>query len=144
MTKLSEFGEYDIIITEIGGTVGDIESLPFIEAMRQLMLQFGRKNTMSIHVTLVPYIPSAGEVKTKPTQHSVKNLLELGIQPDVLICRSEKKLSKDLRDKIALFCNVDSKAVISAYDCSTIYEVPLVLFKEKLDQMVIKQTSSSG
>jgi CTP synthase len=139
MTKLSELGEYDIIISEIGGTVGDIESLPFIEAMRQLMLQFGKKNTMNIHVTLVPYIASAGEVKTKPTQHSVKNLLELGIQPDVLICRSEKKLSKDIRDKIALFCNVDSKAVMSAYDCSSIYEVPLVLYKEKLDQMVIKK-----
>ena len=125
MTKLSELGEYDIIITEIGGTVGDIESLPFMEAIRQLMLQFGRANTMSIHVTLVPYIASAGELKTKPTQHSVKNLLELGIQPDVLICRSEKKLSRELRDKIALFCNVDSKAVISAYDCSSIYEVPL-------------------
>jgi len=139
MTKLSELGEYDIIISEIGGTVGDIESLPFIEAMRQLMLQFGKKNTMNIHVTLVPYIASAGEVKTKPTQHSVKNLLELGIQPDVLICRSEKKLTKDIRDKIALFCNVDSKAVMSAYDCSSIYEVPLVLYKEKLDQMVIKK-----
>lgn len=136
MTKLAEIGEYDIIITEIGGTVGDIESLPFIEAMRQLMMQFGRKNTMSIHVTLVPYIPAAGEVKTKPTQHSVKNLLELGIQPDLLICRSEKKLHKDIRDKIALFCNVDSRSVISAYDCSSIYEVPLVLFKEKFDQLV--------
>jgi CTP synthase len=136
MTKLAEIGEYDIIITEIGGTVGDIESLPFIEAMRQLMLTFGRKNTMSIHVTLVPYIPAAGEVKTKPTQHSVKNLLELGIQPDLLICRSEKRLPKDIRDKIALFCNVDSKSVISAYDCSSIYEVPLVLYKEKFDQLV--------
>lgn len=139
MLKLSELGEYDIIISEIGGTVGDIESLPFIEAMRQLMLQFGRANTMNIHVTLVPYIASAGEVKTKPTQHSVKNLLELGIQPDVLICRSEKKLGRDLRDKIALFCNVDSKAVISAYDCSSIYEVPLVLHKEKFDQTVIER-----
>jgi CTP synthase len=139
MLKLSELGEYDIIISEIGGTVGDIESLPFIEAMRQLMMQFGRANTMNIHVTLVPYIASAGEVKTKPTQHSVKNLLELGIQPDVLICRSEKKLSKDIREKIALFCNVDSKAVISAYDCSSIYEVPLVLFKEKMDQIVIER-----
>ena len=139
LTKLSELDEYDIIITEIGGTVGDIESLPFIEAMRQLMLSFGRKNTMNIHVTLVPYIPAAHEVKTKPTQHSVKNLLALGIQPDVLICRSENKLSKDLRDKIALFCNVDSKAVISAQDCSSIYEVPLVLFKEKLDLLVIKR-----
>ncbi len=139
LTKLSELGEYDIIITEIGGTVGDIESLPFIEAIRQLMLSFGRKNTLSIHVTLVPYIPAAHEVKTKPTQHSVKNLLELGIQPDILICRSENKLSKDIRDKIALFCNVDSKAVISAYDCSSIYEVPLVLFKEKLDLLVINR-----
>jgi CTP synthase len=139
LTKLSELGEYDIIITEIGGTVGDIESLPFIEAMRQLMLSFGRKNTMNIHVTLVPYIPAAHEVKTKPTQHSVKNLLELGIQPDILICRSETKLSKDIRDKIALFCNVDSKAVISAYDCSSIYEVPLVLYKEKLDLLVLKR-----
>ncbi len=139
MTKLSELGEYDVIISEIGGTVGDIESLPFMEAMRQLMLQFGKKNTMNIHVTLVPYIASAGEVKTKPTQHSVKNLLGLGIQPDVLICRSEKKLTKDIRDKIALFCNVDSKAVISAYDCSSIYEVPVVLNKEKLDQLVINK-----
>ncbi len=139
MLKLSELGEYDIIISEIGGTVGDIESLPFIEAMRQMMLQFGRANTMSIHVTLVPYIRSAGEVKTKPTQHSVKNLLELGIQPDALICRSEKKLSKDIREKIALFTNVDSKAVISAYDCSSIYEVPLVLFKEKFDQIVMER-----
>jgi len=139
MTKLCELGEYDIIITEIGGTVGDIESLPLLEAMRQLMMQFGRVNTMNIHVTLVPYIASAGEVKTKPTQHSVKNLLELGIQPDVLICRSEVKLAKDLRDKIALFCNIDSRAVISAYDVSSIYEVPLVLLREKLDLLVLKK-----
>lgn len=139
LVRLSELGEYDIIITEIGGTVGDIESLPFMEAIRQHMMDFGRANSMSIHVTLVPYIASAGEVKTKPTQHSVKNLLELGIQPDVLICRSEKRLTKDLKDKIALFTNVDSKAVISAYDCSSIYEVPLVLFKEKLDLLVTKK-----
>ena len=139
MLKLSELNEYDIIISEIGGTVGDIESLPFIEAMRQLMLQFGRANTMNIHVTLVPYIASAGEVKTKPTQHSVKNLLELGIQPDVLICRSEKKLELGIRDKIALFTNVNSRAVISNYDCSSIYEVPLVLHKEKFDQIVIEK-----
>jgi CTP synthase len=103
------------------------------------MMQVGRKNAIAIHVTLVPYIASAGEVKTKPTQHSVKNLLELGIQPEVLICRSEKKLSKDIRDKIALFCNVDSKAVISAYDCASIYEVPLIFFREKLDQIVINR-----
>lgn len=139
LLRLSDLGEYDIIITEIGGTVGDIESLPFIEAMRQHMLYYGRANSMSIHVTLVPYIASAGEVKTKPTQHSVKNLLELGIQPDVLICRSEKKLSREIRDKIALFCNIDSKSVISAYDCSSIYEVPLVFHKEKLDQIVQKR-----
>lgn len=137
--KLGELGEYDVIITEIGGTVGDIESLPFIEAMRQIMLQVGRKNAMVIHVTLVPYIASADEVKTKPTQHSVKNLLELGIQPDVLICRSEKKIGRDIRNKIALFCNVDHKAVISAYDCTTIYEVPLVLSKEKLDHIVLSR-----
>ncbi len=139
MIKLAETGEYDVIITEIGGTVGDIESLPFIEAVRQLMLIFGKVNTMCVHVTLVPYIPAAGEVKTKPTQHSVKNLLELGIQPDVLICRSEKKLAREIREKIALFCNVNSKAVISAYDCSSIYEVPLILFKEKFDQIVLKR-----
>ncbi len=139
MKKLSELGEYDIIITEIGGTVGDIESLPFIEAMRQLMLEVGKKNAISIHVTLVPYIASAGEVKTKPTQHSVKNLLELGIQPDILVCRSERKLNTELRQKIALFCNVNSSSVISTYDCSSIYEVPLVCFKEKLDLLVLKQ-----
>jgi CTP synthase len=139
MIKLTEIGDYDIIITEIGGTVGDIESLPFMEAMRQLMLQYGKKNSLNIHVTLVPYISSAHEVKTKPTQHSVKNLLELGTQPDVLICRSEKKLAQEIRDKIALFCNVDSKSVISAYDCNSIYEVPLVLYKEKLDQIVLRK-----
>ncbi len=139
MTKLCELDDYDIIITEIGGTVGDIESLPFIEAMRQLMLQVGRKNAISIHVTLVPYIASAGELKTKPTQHSVKNLLELGIQPDVLVCRSEEKISQEIRSKIALFCNVNPKEVISNYDCSSIYEVPLVLYKEKLDQIVLNK-----
>ncbi|MEI7811903.1 MAG: CTP synthase [Ignavibacteria bacterium] len=138
MKQLGETGDYDIVITEIGGTVGDIESLPFIEAMRQLMMEAGRKNAISIHVTLVPYIQSAGEVKTKPTQHSVKNLLELGIQPNILICRSEKKISKELREKIALFCNVDTESVISAYDCSTIYEVPLVLHKQRMDRIVLK------
>lgn len=143
ITQLGETGEYDIIITEIGGTVGDIESLPFIESMRQLMLELGRKNTLSIHVTLVPYINSAGEVKTKPTQHSVKNLLELGIQPNILACRSEEKLSKELKEKIALFCNVERDAVISVYDCSTIYEVPLVLHKQRLDQLVLERLKLS-
>lgn len=139
MLKIADLGDYDVIISEIGGTVGDIESLPFIEAMRQLMLQFGKSNTLNIHVTLVPYIASAGEVKTKPTQHSVKNLLELGIQPDVLICRSEEKLSQEIKEKIALFCNVDSKSVITAYDCSSIYEVPLVLHEQKLDEIVLNR-----
>lgn len=126
MKALGETNEYDIIITEIGGTVGDIESLPFMESIRQLMLELGRKNVISLHVTLVPYIAAAGELKTKPTQHSVKALLELGIQPNILVCRSEEELSKELRDKIAQFCNVDSKSVISAYDCKTIYEVPII------------------
>lgn len=137
MKFLGETGKYDIIITEIGGTVGDIESLPFIEAMRQIMLEMGRKNAISVHVTLVPYISSAGEMKTKPTQHSVKNLLELGIQPNILVCRSEEKLSKDIREKIALFTNVKTEAVISAYDCSTIYEVPIVLYEQDLDQIIL-------
>lgn len=137
MKFLGESGKYDIIITEIGGTVGDIESLPFIEAMRQIMLEMGRKNALSLHVTLVPYIYSAGEMKTKPTQHSVKNLLELGIQPNILVCRSENKLSKDIREKIALFTNVAKDAVVSAYDCSTIYEVPLVLFEQDMDSIVL-------
>jgi len=137
MQHLGESGKYDIVITEIGGTVGDIESLPFIEAMRQVMLEMGRKNAIVVHVTLVPYIKSAGEVKTKPTQHSVKNLLELGIQPNVLVCRSEKELNKEYRDKIALFCNVESEAVISAHDSATIYDVPLVLNKQNFDRIVL-------
>ena len=139
MKTLGESGKYDIIITEIGGTVGDIESLPFIEAMRQIMLEMGRKNAISVHVTLVPYISSAGEMKTKPTQHSVKNLLELGIQPNILVCRSEGKLAKDIREKIALFTNVPSEAVFSAHDCSTIYEVPLVLFNQNMDSIILER-----
>lgn len=139
MKVLGETGKYDVVITEIGGTVGDIESLPFIEAMRQIMLEMGRKNTLSLHVTLVPYISSAGEMKTKPTQHSVKNLLELGIQPNILVCRSENKLAKDIREKIALFTNVSKNAVFSAYDCSTIYEVPLVLHEQNLDRVVLEK-----
>ena len=138
MKHLGESGLYDIIITEIGGTVGDIESLPFMESIRQLMSDLGRKNAISIHVTLVPYISSAGEMKTKPTQHSVKNLLELGIQPQILVCRSEQELDDDIKSKIASFCNVHKKAVISAYDCGTIYEVPLVLLKQKFDRLVLK------
>lgn len=139
MKILGNSNKYDIIITEIGGTVGDIESLPFMESIRQLMSELGRKNTMSIHVTLVPYIASAGEVKTKPTQHSVKSLLELGIQPNALVCRSEKPLGKDLKEKIAQFCNVDPEAVVSAHDCFSIYEVPLVLYKQNLDRIVLNK-----
>jgi CTP synthase len=139
MKLLGELGDYDIIITEIGGTVGDIESLPFLESMRQLLLELGHSNALAIHVTLVPHIKAAGELKTKPTQHSVKNLLELGIQPDILVCRSESKLTKDIRKKIGLFCNVEPNAVASAYDCSTIYEVPLILNKEKIDTLVLKK-----
>ena len=139
MRLLEKANRYDVIITEIGGTVGDIESLPFIEAIRQLMVELGRKNAISIHVTLVPYISSAGEVKTKPTQHSVKNLLELGIQPNMLVCRSDEPLNKEIREKIALFCNVKTSSVLSAYNCKTIYEVPLVLHNQDMDRIVLKK-----
>jgi len=139
MLLLAKSNKYDIIITEIGGTVGDIESLPFMEAMRQLMVELGRKNALNVHVTLVPYIKSAGELKTKPTQHSVKALLELGIQPNILVCRSELQLSREIRNKIGLFCNVESESVISAYDCPTIYEVPLNLHEQKFDRLVLKK-----
>ena len=139
MMALAQTGEYDIVITEIGGTVGDIESLPFLEAMRQLMQKVGKQHCLSIHLTLVPYIASAGELKTKPTQHSVKQLLELGIQPDVLVCRCEEPLSKSAREKIGLFCNVEARAVVEARDASTIYEVPLTFAKEKVDQIVLEK-----
>ena len=137
--KLGQTNKYDIIITEIGGTVGDIESLPFMEAIRQIMLELGRKNAVSIHVTLVPFISAAGELKTKPTQHSVKNLLELGIQPNILVCRSLVNLPQEIKDKISLFCNVPPQAVISAYDVPTIYEVPIVLADQNLDKIVLKK-----
>jgi CTP synthase len=136
---LAATGDYDVIITEIGGTVGDIESLPFLEAMRQFMFAKGRKNAISVHVTLVPYIKAAGEIKTKPTQHSVKTLLEIGIQPDFLICRSEAPISKEVREKIALFTNVDANAVVDAHDVSTIYEVPLQFAKEEIDEIVLEK-----
>jgi len=139
MLLLSKSNKYDIIITEIGGTVGDIESLPFMESMRQLLLELGRKNAINIHVTLVPYIKSAGELKTKPTQHAVKALLELGVQPNILVCRSEVELSQEIRNKIGLFCNVEPKSVISAFDCPTIYEVPLNLFDQNFDRLVLKK-----
>jgi len=134
---LAKTGEYDVVITEIGGTVGDIESLPFLEAMRQFMYAQGKRNAISVHVTLVPYIKAAGEIKTKPTQHSVKTLLEIGIQPDVLVCRSEAPLTRDVREKIALFTNVDTDSVVDAHDVSTIYEVPLQFAAEGVDEIVL-------
>ncbi len=139
MMELAESGKYDVVITEIGGTVGDIESQPFLEAMRQLKLHLGPKNAMNIHLTLVPYIKSASELKTKPTQHSVRLLLEIGVQPDVLVCRSEKALSKDIKHKIGLFCNLSDADVVGLRDAETIYEVPLLLHEEKLDEMVLRK-----
>jgi len=136
---LGQTGEYDVIITEVGGTVGDIESLPFLEAMRQFMFKVGSTNAMAIHVTLVPFISSAGETKTKPTQHSVKALLELGIQPDMLICRSDRPLSNDVREKIALFTNVEAESVVDGRDVSTIYEVPLVFAEQEVDEIVLEK-----
>lgn len=129
----------DVVITEIGGTVGDIESLPFLEAIRQLKYELGKDRVMYIHVTLIPYIRAAGELKTKPSQHSVKELRSIGIQPDVLVCRTEKALSEDLKAKLALFCDVDREAVIQMKDAQSIYEVPLMLAEEGLDQEVIKR-----
>jgi len=136
ITSLSLQTEADIIIVEIGGTVGDIESLPFLEAVRQLKLEH-RREVLFVHVTLVPYIKVAGEVKTKPTQHSVKELREIGIQPDILLCRSETPLTSDVREKIALFCNVPAEAVIAATDVSSIYEVPGVFHAGGLDDLVV-------
>lgn len=135
--QLGETGEYDIVITEIGGCVGDMESLPFIEAVRQLKWDLGEDNLLVIHLTLVPYLKSAGELKTKPTQHSVKMLQESGVQPDIIVCRTEHPLPPDIRRKIALFCNVEQNSVIEAMDAATIYDVPLLMKKEKLDQRVL-------
>ena len=135
---LGDTGEYDFVITEIGGTVGDIESLPYIEAVRQLKWEM-QKNTIYIHLTLVPYLSAAGELKTKPTQHSVKTLLESGIQPDILVCRTEHPLTENVRQKIALFCNVEKDAVIESLDAKTIYDVPLLMQKENLDKVVLRK-----
>ncbi|MBQ0735765.1 CTP synthase [Aquimarina celericrescens] len=136
---LGKSGEYDIVITEIGGTVGDIESLPYIEAVRQLKWELGDTNALVIHLTLIPYLSAAGELKTKPTQHSVKTLMESGIKADVLVCRTEHELSDDLRRKLALFCNVKQEAVIESIDASTIYDVPNLMLEEGLDTVVLKQ-----
>ncbi len=137
--KLGETGKYDIVITEIGGCVGDIESLPFIEAVRQVKWEIGVNNFLSIHLTLIPYLRAANELKTKPTQHSVKQLLEAGVQPDILVCRSEYPLPVDLRKKIALFCNVQLNSVIEALDAETIYDVPILMSKEKLAERVLSK-----
>ncbi len=135
--------KFDMVITEIGGTVGDIESLPYIEAVRQLKYELGSANSLVIHLTLVPYLAATGELKTKPTQHSVKALLENGVQPDILVLRTEKSLNDDIRKKVALFCNVDASAVIESIDVSTIYEVPLTMQKEKLDITVLKKLQAN-
>ena len=140
---LGETGKYDIVITEIGGCVGDIESLPFTEAVRQARWDLGPNNVLVIHLTLIPYLKSAGELKTKPTQHSVKQLLEAGIQPDILVCRSEMRLPQEIRKKLALFCNVHINSVIEALDAETIYDVPLLMRKEKLDERVLAKLKLS-
>ncbi|OWY17180.1 CTP synthase [Sphingobacteriales bacterium UPWRP_1] len=137
MMLLGNTGNYDVVITELGGTVGDIESLPYIEAVRQLRWELGNVNCLVIHLTLLPYLSAAKELKTKPTQHSVKELLSYGIQPDVIICRTEKHISPEIRRKIAQFCNVESNAVIEAIDADTIYDVPLNLMKENLDAITL-------
>ena len=131
--------DYDIVIVEIGGTVGDIESLPFLETIRQMKFDLKENDVLFLHVTLVPYIKSAGELKTKPTQHSVRQLHEIGISPDILVCRSEYPLSEGVRNKLALFCNVGKSSVINCMDAATIYQVPLVLNEEGLDSEVIKK-----
>ena len=136
---LGKSGDYDIVITEIGGTVGDIESLPYIEAVRQLKWDLGENNAIVIHLTLVPYLSAAGELKTKPTQHSVKTLMESGVMADILVCRTEHELPEDLRSKLAKFCNVREEAVIQSIDVSTIYDVPNLMLDEGLDKVVLKK-----
>ena len=140
---LGNSGEYDIVITEIGGTVGDIESLPYIEAVRQLLWELGDSNGIVIHLTLVPYLSAAGELKTKPTQHSVKTLMESGIKADILVCRTEHEISEEKREKLALFCNVQKEAVIQSIDASTIYDVPLLMQQEGLDTVTLKKLGLS-
>jgi CTP synthase len=139
MCLLGDSGDYDIVITELGGTVGDIESLPYIEAVRQFKWEVGSNNAIVIHLTLIPFLAAAGELKTKPTQHSVKMLLEYGIQPDILVCRTEHHISQEIRKKIALFCNVNVNAVIESIDAKTIYDVPLLMLKEQLDRTVLSK-----
>lgn len=136
---LGNSGDYDIVITEIGGTVGDIESLPYIEAVRQMLWEMGDNNAIVIHLTLVPYLSAAGELKTKPTQHSVKTLMESGIKADILVCRTEHEISDEIKDKLALFCNVRREAVIQSIDASTIYDVPILMQEEGLDTVTLSK-----
>ncbi len=140
---LGNSGDYDIVITEIGGTVGDIESLPYIEAVRQLLWELGDNNGIVIHLTLVPYLSAAGELKTKPTQHSVKTLMESGIKADILVCRTEHEISDEIKDKLALFCNVKREAVIQSIDASTIYDVPILMQEEGLDTVALRKLALS-
>ena len=136
---LGKTGEFDIVITEIGGTVGDIESLPYIESVRQLLWELGHENAISIHLTLVPYLAAAGELKTKPTQHSVKMLMQSGVSPDILVCRTEHPLNESIKNKLALFCNVQKEAIIESIDAETIYDVPNLMLEEKLDEVVLNK-----
>jgi CTP synthase len=144
MMLLGEDGRFDIVITELGGTVGDIESLPFVEAVRQIQWELPEEDCMVVHLTLIPYLKAAKELKTKPTQHSVRLLSQEGVQPDVIVCRTEHPLSDEIRRKIGLFCNVKPNAVIEAMDASTIYEVPLKMLQEGLDVIVLKQLQING
>ena len=139
MLLLGQSGDYDIVITEIGGTIGDIESLPFVEAIRQLQWELPEEDVCVIHLTLIPYLRAAKELKTKPTQHSVKMMSENGVHPDIIVCRTEEPLTNDLKRKIALFCNVKPNAVIEAMDASSIYEVPLEMLREKLDVICLNK-----
>ena len=143
MLQLGQTGQFDVVITEIGGTVGDIESLPFVEAVRQLQWELPEEDTVVVHLTLIPYLKAAKELKTKPTQHSVKMLSQEGVHPDIIVCRTEKSLTPDLRRKIALFCNVKVEAVIEAMDASTIYEVPLAMLREKLDIICLRKLNTT-
>ena len=144
MQLLGKDNLYDVIITEIGGTVGDIESLPYIESVRQLRWELGKSNSLVIHLTLVPYLSAAKELKTKPTQHSVKTLMESGINADILVCRTEHEISNEIKNKLALFCNVDVDSVIQSIDASTIYDVPLLMLEEKLDLVVLRKLEISN
>ena len=144
MLLIGDTGKYDIVITEIGGTVGDIESLPFVEAVRQLQWEMEEEDCLVVHLTLIPYLKAAKELKTKPTQHSVKLMSENGVHPDIIVCRTERSLNQELRKKIALFCNVKTEAVIEAMDANSIYEVPLKMLNEGLDVIVLKKLKING